>query len=127
MKHSHIGGFVVVAILAYLALKYWSQIKSAVPVLGLSRVVPAISNPPADGFSAAFGNGPNFMNPIPNGPGLGVNSPLNLGGPIFRNSNVGPLQTDESASGNPFVFVNLGKAFGSGCSTHLWDGKPLCA
>jgi hypothetical protein len=123
------GSFILVILLVYIAVKYWAQIKAALGT-ALNATTPASSTatlpvvnlspgrPGDPAFSSTFGGGGNYVIP----PGVG-----GLPGVLFSaGSNVGPLQTDESASGSPFVYINTSKYFPSGCSTHLWDRKPLC-
>jgi hypothetical protein len=128
-----VGSFVVVIVLVYVAVKYWAQIKAALaPALntvtkattpGSSTATLPVMNmspgrPGDPAYSAAFGGG--YVGP-PGGFNFG-----SLGGGGGFGGNVGPGQTDESASGSPFVYINTSGSFGLGCSTHLWDRKPLC-
>lgn len=129
-----VGSFVVIAVAVYLLVRYWTNIKSVIPFT-LSPVVT-----PAGGPSANMNATVNAMLPVQpsnandnfGGPQFtgGVPVPLSgAGNGLFAVSapggNVGGLQTDNTAAGSPFVYIDTtGK--GGRCSTHLWDGKPLC-
>jgi len=107
------------------ALWYWLKTKttSAAPgrVAGSSSTVtgqiPGSTGDPL--FDAIFGGS--------------TNTPASSGGGLFAppmgkgTINFGPGMDDQSASASPFVYINTSAGFGPNCSTHLNDGKPLCA
>ena len=133
MAHSaHVGKFVVIVVVVYLLVRYWKNIKGMIPLTlspVVSQSVPStspsvVSNGPTTPSNAndSFGGG-NFTAGPPAAPSrFGIPTLFS----VPPGGNVGFGQTDESASGSPFVYINTSKFFRSGCSTHLWDGKPLC-
>lgn len=128
-----VGSFVVIAVVVYLLVRYWTNIKAAIaPAVAQVTGAPGqVANPnvtvnamlPVQPSNANdnFG-GPQFTGGVPvplSGAGNGLFAVSAPGG------NVGGLQTDNTAAGSPFVYIDTtGK--GGRCSTHLWDGKPLC-
>lgn len=132
-----VGSFVVIAVVVYLLVRYWTNIKAAIApavaqVTGTaSATVPATNTNST--VSAMLPVQPSNANDLFGGPQFtgGVPVPLSgAGNGLFAVSapggNVGGLQTDNTAAGSPFVYVDTtGK--GGKCSTHLWDRKPLCS
>lgn len=124
----------VLAVVVYLLVRYWTNIKAAIapavvqvtgtataPATNTNATVNAMLPVQPSNANDNFG-GPQFTG----GPTVGLSGAGNglfaVASPGF---NVGGLQTDNSAAGSPFVYIDTtGK--GGRCSTHLWDRKPLC-
>lgn len=131
------GSFLLLVVVVYVAVKYWAQIKAALRPLanavtsaaapaGSTSAFPVVNMSPSQpgdpAYSASFGGGTNYIAP-PGFGSAGIFGPLPNAGESPKGFNVGPLQTDESASGSPFVNVDTGKYLSG--SKHLWDRKPL--
>jgi hypothetical protein len=147
----HVGSLVIVLLVTYFVIRNWTGIKSAVTGASVPGAKPggsllsffglpagnATNGAPGDpAFISAFGGGGSGFSGGDSviGPNGRVGDENSLaGGPSgfpggftgFGGSGGGAIDYSYTAAGN-----NTGpvpSSFGGNCSTHLTDGKPICA